>query len=316
MGDARELLGAIEPESIALSFWSPPYFVGKHYEKHLDFDEWKNLIKEVIKQHFPIMKTGGFLVVNIADILCFKDEKMPRIQAHNIRRMRTVTIEDVLKAQAKHPNYNRYQLAELLGCSEQTIDRRLRGNNVRGGKYGTQTRVKVVGGLIEEWGNTAGFYLYDRRIWSKDPAWQNSPWHTLSYRSVDEFEYIYTFWKPGVTKIDRNRITRKEWSEWGSRGVWKIASVRSNDDHPAKFPLELAIRIIKLLTSAGDIVLDCFIGSGTTAAASILEGRKYIGIEIDEKYVKLAKKNCKRTLQELSSSNRDLSLYDEIHSSH
>lgn len=290
LGDARELLPRIEPNSIHLSVWSPPYFVGKEYEAHLSFEDWKNLIETVIRLHFPVIKPGGFLVINIADILVFKDPSIPRIQADAVNRKRSpVTREDVLKAMAEHPHYNRYQLARLLGCSEQTIDRRLHGNNIRGGKYETQTRVKIVGGLVEEWALNAGFYPYDRRIWVKDAAWENSRWASLSYRSVDEFEYLYFFWKPGITKFDRNRLSVNEWKNWGSRGVWYIPSVRANDDHEAKFPVELPARVIRLLTEPGDIVLDCFMGSGTTAIAAIRENRQYIGIEIMEKYVNLAR---------------------------
>ena len=113
------------------------------------------------------------------------------------------------------------------------------GNNVRGGKYAVQRKVKLVGGLVEEWADEAGFYLYDRRVWVKDPCWENGRWHSLSYRSVDEFEYIYIFWKPGVTTIDRSRLNRDEWSEWGSRAVWNIPSVRANIEHEAQFPIEL-----------------------------------------------------------------------------
>ena len=113
----------------------------------------------------------------------------------------------------------------------------------------------------------------------------------MSYKSVDEFEYLYVFWKPGVTKVDRKRLTRKEWKEWGSRGVWYIPSVRANDDHEAKFPIELPRRFIKILTEPNDIIFDCFIGSGTTAVAAIQQGRQFIGIELVEKYVRLAQNN-------------------------
>jgi len=290
LGDARKLLPQIEPNSIALSVWSPPYFVGKEYESHLSFQDWQDLLKTVISLHFPVIKPGGFLVINIADILVFKDPSMPRIQAEAVNRKRSpITRDDVLKAMAEHPDYNRYQLAKLLGCSEQTIDRRLHGNNIRGGKYESQTRVKIVGGLVEEWALCAGFYPYDRRVWVKDAAWENSRWASLSYRSVDEFEYLYFFWKPGITKFDRKRLSADEWKNWGSRGVWYIPSVRANDDHEAKFPVELPARVIRLLTDPGDIVLDCFMGSGTTAVAAIRENRQYIGIEILEKYVNLAR---------------------------
>ena len=288
-GDSQELLERIERESIALSIWSPPYYVGKEYEKDLSFQDWKNLLRKVIKQHFPIVKSGGFLVINIADILCFKDETMPKIMAENIsRRKINLTKEDILKVVQQHPNWNRYKLAEHFGCSEQTIDRRLNGNNIRGGKYQSQTRVYLVGGLIEKAATDAGFYLYDRRIWVKDAAWENSRWHTISYRSVDESEYIYIFWKPGITKVDRSRLTKQEWVNWGSRGVWEIPSVRSNSDHDSKFPVELPRRAIKLFTDPDEIVLDCFIGSGTTALAALSEGRRYIGIDKEKRSVEIA----------------------------
>lgn len=295
-GDARDLLKRIRPESVSLSFWSPPYFVGKPYEKHLTFEEWKELLKTVIRLHFDVIKPGGFLAINIADILAFPDPDMPRIQAEALSRRLKVTREDVLEAQRKYPHYNRYQLAALLGVSEQTIDRRLNGNNIRGGKYATQTRVKLVGGMIEEWGTQAGFYLYDRRIWVKDPCWENCKWHSLSYRSVDESEYIYIFWKPGVTTIDRKRLSREEWSSWGSRGVWHIPSVRENSDHPAKFPLELAIRVIRLFSGTGDLVLDPFIGSGTTAIAAIKTSRKFMGFDLVPEYVALARQRIRETI--------------------
>lgn len=124
----------------------------------------------------------------------------------------------------------------------------------------------------------------------KDAAWENSRWHTISYRSVDESEYIYIFWKPGITKVDRSRLTKEEWVNWGSRGIWEIPSVRSNADHDSKFPIELPRRAIKLFTEPGEIVLDCFMGSGTTAVAAISEGRQYIGIEKEERSVAVAKK--------------------------
>ncbi len=291
-GDSTEMLKSIEPDSIALSFWSPPYHVGKEYEKEQTFDDWLYLLKTVIRLHFDILKPGSFLVVNIDDILAFPDESMPKFQALNKSKLKcTVTKEQILDAMERYPNYNRYQLAKLLGCSEQTVDRRLNGNNIRGGKYNTQTKVKLVGGFLEDYAKEAGLYLYDRRIWVKDPTWTNSQWHSNSYRSVSEFEYLYCFWKPGITLVERDKLTKAEWSEWGSRGVWFIPSVRKNNDHEAKFPIELAQRVIRLYTQVDDTVLDCFMGSGTTAIASILERRNFIGVEKESKYVNLAKKN-------------------------
>jgi len=297
-GDAAELTTQIEPGSVSLSVWSPPYFVGKEYEKHLSFDGWKSLLHRTICAHDSALRPGAFMVVNIADILAFADENLPRIQAPNVSKLRSpVTREQVLMAKADHPEMNRYALAELLGCSEQTIDRRLNGNNIRGGKYQAQTRVQLTGHLLVEAADEAGLVLYDRRVWVKDPCWANRQWHPSSYRSVDEFEYLYFFWKPGETVVDRNRLSSKEWSDWGGRGVWRFPSVRANTEHEAQFPLELPLRLIRLLTDAGDLVLDPFVGSGTTAVAAVQTGRRYIGIDSSPAYVELARRRVEEALE-------------------
>ena len=303
-GDARTLLERARPESVSLSFWSPPYFVGKSYETELDFPAWSSLLRETIAGHFPVVAPGGFLAVNIADILAFEDPDMPRIQADNVSAKKVkITREQVLTAQQANPSFDKYQLAALLGCSEQTIDRRLKNNNVRGGKYAPQTRVQLTAGLVEQWASDAGFYLYDRRVWVKDPAWENSRWHSLSYRAVDEFEHLLIFWKPGITVVNRERLDAGEWAEWGSRAVWNIPSVRSNSAHESQFPLELPRRMIKLLTEPDDLVLDCFVGSGTTALAAVERGRQFMGFDINADSVRLAER---RIAEALSVSQRPL----------
>ncbi len=294
LGRSESKMLEIEPSSVALSFWSPPYFVGKDYEQNETFETWQSLLRKVVHNHAQVLKPGGFMVVNIADILCFKDAKIPRIQALNIAKQKCqVTREMVLEARAQHPNYNRYQLAELLGCSEQTVDRRLKGNNIRGGKYQTQTRVKLVGHYLEAYAYEVGIYLYDKRIWVKDPSWANSQWTSNTLKAVSEYEDLYIFWKPGEYTIDRRKLTKDEWRSWGLREIWYISSVRANNDHEAKFPEELASRIIRLFSEIGDLVLDPFMGSGTTAISAIKQERNYIGIEKELKYVELAQKRIR-----------------------
>lgn len=288
-GRSEDLLEHVEKNSIALSFWSPPYFVGKEYERDETFESWQIMLRKVIHHHSKILKPGGYLVINIADIRVFKDEFIPRFQAMNLSMHKSkVTREMVIEAKAKYPNYNRNELADYLGCSEQTIDRRLNGNNIRGGKHEVQSRVNLVGGPLQQYGMECGIYIYDHRIWVKDPAWANCKWTSNSLKSVDEYEDLYVFWKPGPQVIDRTKLAPSEWKEWGMRAVWYINSVRSNDNHEAKFPLELASRVVRLYTDPGDIVLDPFMGSGTTAIASIMSDRSFIGIEKEEKYVDLA----------------------------
>lgn len=312
-GDARDIAHHVPRDSVALSVWSPPYHVGKEYERDMSFIEWKNLLRRVIEAHVPVLQPGGFLVINIADILCFKDDGIPRIMAENVSRRKRadITREMVLEALSRHPGANRHEIARILGCSEQTVDRRLKGNNIRGGKYEAQTRVKLVCGLLEDFAYQAGLYLYDRRVWVKDAAWENSRWHTMSYRAVDEFEHLLFFWKPGITRVDKSRLSRDEWVAWGSRAVWTIPSVRANDDHEAKFPLELPRRVIQLLTEPGDLVLDCFAGSGTTGVSAIQEGRRFIGVELNPDYARLAAKSLHGALDQARQARLDLKVADK-----
>jgi DNA modification methylase len=83
-----------------------------------------------------------------------------------------------------------------------------------------------------------------------------------------------------------------------SQTVWSIPNVKSNHvektDHPCQFPIGLVQRLIKALTNEADWVLDPFLGSGTTACAAILEGRKALGSELKSEYCKIAVSRVKK----------------------
>ncbi|MBI3244840.1 MAG: site-specific DNA-methyltransferase [Chloroflexi bacterium] len=72
--------------------------------------------------------------------------------------------------------------------------------------------------------------------------------------------------------------------------VIHLATECSNRNHSAAFPVELPAWFIKLFTKSGDVVLDPFMGSGTTALAAIQHGRNFVGIDISKEYIELAKK--------------------------
>lgn len=71
--------------------------------------------------------------------------------------------------------------------------------------------------------------------------------------------------------------------------IWEIAVAQNKTSHPAVYPLQLAIDHIKSWSNEGDIILDPFMGSGTTGLACIDLGRKFVGIELNKSYYDLAK---------------------------
>lgn len=142
-----------------------------------------------------------------------------------------------------------------------------------------------------------GFLMRGEIIWNKGvKAGVSMAWG--SWRSAanpvlrDTHEYILVFSKGAFSRKKpegkENTITKEQFMEW-TRSVWLMDTESARKVwHPAPFPVELPYRLIQLYTFTGDIILDPFIGSGTTAIAALMSGRKYIGYEINPQYAELA----------------------------
>lgn len=89
-------------------------------------------------------------------------------------------------------------------------------------------------------------------------------------------------------------VTRDEFLAW-TLGTWTFPGESpSKVGHPAPFPVELPLRLIKLYSFVEDLVLDPFLGSGTTCYAAKLLGRRSIGVDVDEHYCRVAAERCRQ----------------------
>lgn len=159
-----------------------------------------------------------------------------------------------------------------------------------------------------------GFNIHDTMIWRKDTS--AFP-EKIRYSQVFEYMFIFSKGRPKTVNLIKDRknkwsgtkihgtfrqadgVTRersKTWKEieckdYGARfNVWDIPTEKNNKTgHPAVFPLNLAKDHIKTWSNPGDIILDCFMGSGTVAVAAIETDRHYIGFDISEKYCEIAR---------------------------
>ncbi len=106
-----------------------------------------------------------------------------------------------------------------------------------------------------------------------------------------DYEFVLIFKKRGkAPKADpdskkRSKLTREEWNQYFS-GHWQFAGVKQKD-HLAMFPEELPTRLIKMFSFVGEVVLDPFLGSGTTMLAARNLDRSSIGYEINEEFLRL-----------------------------
>lgn len=87
-----------------------------------------------------------------------------------------------------------------------------------------------------------------------------------------------------------------KWNGGGRAGIFRYSVERGAKEHPTQKPLPLLSEIVTLFSNPGNVILDPFMGSGTTGVACVRLGRKFIGIEIEPKYFDIA---CKRIDQEV-----------------
>ena len=157
-----------------------------------------------------------------------------------------------------------------------------------------------------------GFNLNDSMIWNKGGF---SAVGALKTQYAPVFEFMFVFCKGKLKtfnplkdrenkhkgkliqktkrQIDGTTIKGKSYisSDFGQRfNVWEIAPQRQkgDDKHPAPFPINLIEDHVKSWSNENDMILDCFAGSGTTAIACENTNRKWVCIEISEKYANLA----------------------------
>ena len=105
----------------------------------------------------------------------------------------------------------------------------------------------------------------------------------------NDMEYILMERKPGgyrkPTEEQRelSRIKKEDFQNWFSQ-IWEMPGASTKNGHPAPFPIELATRLVKMFSFAGDTVLDPFCGSGTTMIAALQNDRNSIGVETEQFY--------------------------------
>jgi len=145
-----------------------------------------------------------------------------------------------------------------------------------------------------------GFIMRGEIIWQKSKgananfAWGS--WLSASNPVIrDIHEYCLVFSKDSMKNSSRgiSTIEKDEFME-STLSIWNINPEKAKKiGHPAPFPVELPKRFINLYSFKDDLVLDPFIGSGTTAIASKLLRRNYVGYELNKDYIEIANKRLR-----------------------
>lgn len=246
---SSENMSELPDSSVHLMVTSPPYNVGKEYDKGLTLDEYKQLLASVFKEVHRVLVPGGRVCVNVA----------------NLGRKPYIPLD-----------------------------------------------ASVIQSMLE-----IGFLMRGEIVWDKgssaaaSTAWGS--WLSASNPTLrDVHEYIMVFckdmYKRPKTKGGKSTITREEFLQW-TKSVWSFPAESANRvGHPAPFPVELPFRFIKLYTFEGEVVLDPFIGSGTTAVACIRTNRHFVGYETEKEYIDTANRRIQNELRLIKAENEQARL--------
>lgn len=189
---------------------------------------------------------------------------------------------------------------------------------IKGSETGTSFRQAL-------WAMDCGFNLHDTMIWQK-PVFTAIGALATRYAPVFEYMFVWSKGRPKAFNPIKDRKNKhsgailhgtirqvdgsvremtgnkqKTIAEYGQRfNVWQVNAVMSRKDtrHPAPFPEQIAADHIISWSNKGDIVLDPFMGSGTTGKMALLANRRFIGIELDHDYYAIAE-------QRITEANHD-----------
>lgn len=142
----------------------------------------------------------------------------------------------------------------------------------------------------------------------KFPLKQIIIWNRKNTPKLDKSYFFpiteYIFW---IQKDKNSRVKFDRKNTLYNKNIWDI-NPEKNNDFPAPFPIDLVSNCILSTTNENDIVLDPFMGSGTTACACVQSGRHYIGFELCQEYVDMANDRIKKVKKE--NTKLDLSDLD------
>jgi DNA modification methylase len=254
LGDCEEVLKSFPDNSVDLIFTSPPYAdQRKNTYGGIKPDDYVDWFLPKAAQFFRVLKPRGTFVLNIK-------ERVVNGERH------TYVIELILELRKQGWLWTEEFIWHKKNSYPGKWPNRFRDNWERLLQFNKQRK----------------FNMYQEAVMVPVGDWAKDRLNNLSETDKirDESKVGSGFGKNISNWVGRKMVY--------PNNVLHLATECSNRSHSAAFPVELPSWFIRLFTERDDMVLDPFIGSGTTAVAAIQEGRKFIGIDTENDYIELS----------------------------
>lgn len=240
LGDRLDLLREIPAREARLVVTSPPYNIGKKYEKKLSFSEYLKQQRDTIRESVRILAPNGSLCWQVGNHIGGHGEIFP--------------LDTFI-----------YRICKRLGL-------RLRNRIIWFFEHGLHCNRRLSG------------------------RYETILWFTKTNEYVFNLDAIRVPQKyPGKKHYKGPRVGQYSSHPLGKNpgDVWGIPNVKHNHVektiHPCQFPIELIERLVLAFTNADDLVVDPYIGVGTTACAAVLQGRRAAGADTVAEYLEIAR---------------------------
>jgi adenine-specific DNA-methyltransferase len=256
-GDVLTAIERLDPKSCDLIISSPPYNIGKDYEREnkLSFDKYLAWQDQVIAALVPKLKKSGNVCWQVGNYI--KDGES-------------------------------FPLDIFLYQSFKSRGLKLRNRIVWKFNFGLNSTARLSG----RYETVLWFTKSDNYKFNLDPIRVSQLYpgkrHPMERKNLAGL--------PSGNPLGKNPGDVWEFSaeeHFRENLIWDIPNVKANHPektfHPCQFPIELVERCVLAFTNKGDIVLDPFVGAGTSVIAAVKHGRKGVGIDREDSYLRLAK---------------------------
>lgn len=254
LGDCEQVLKSIPDDCVDLIFTSPPYAdQRKATYGGIKPDDYVDWFIPKADEFFRVLKPTGTFILNIK-------ERVVNGERH------TYVIELIIKMREHGWLWTEEFIWHKKNSYPGKWPNRFRDNWER----------------LLQFNKNRKFNMYQEAVMIPVGDWAKERLNNLSDidKKRDESKVGSGFGKNISHWVGRNKVY--------PNNVIHLATECSNRNHSAAFPIDLPLWFIKLFTQPNDLVLDPFIGSGTTAVAAIQLGRKYLGIDTEQDYVELS----------------------------